>query len=63
MKASELRDLSDEELIKKEGQLREELGKLSFQHKIRPLEDTSRMKKIRKDIARINTIHRQKAAN
>ena len=63
MKMSEIRNLSDEERNKKERELREELGNLSFQHKIRPLEDTSRMKKLRKDIARIATYTRQQAAN
>ena len=63
MKSSELRNMSDEELIKKEQELREELGNLTFQHKIRPLEDTSRLKKIKKDIARIATINREKATN
>ena len=63
MKSSEIKEMSEEELIKKEKELREELGNLSFQHKIRPLEDTSRLKKIRQDIARIATISRQKAAN
>ncbi len=63
MKGSDVKKMSDEDLIKKENELREELGNLSFQHKIRPLEDTSRLKKIRKDIARILTISREKAAN
>jgi len=63
MKSSEIRNLSDEELVKKEKELREELGNLRFQHKIRPLEDTSRIKAIKKDIARILTIHRENAAN
>lgn len=63
MKAADVKKMSDDELIKKEKELREELGNLSFQHKIRPLEDTSRMKQIRKDIARILTISREKAAN
>jgi len=63
MKSSEIKNLSAEELIKKDKELREELGNLSFQHKIRPLEDTSRLKKLRKDIARIATINREKAAN
>ncbi|MEE4164977.1 MAG: 50S ribosomal protein L29 [Desulfocapsaceae bacterium] len=56
MKAEEIRKLSDEELVKKVNELREEYGNLSFQHKIRPLEDTSRLRKIKKDIARIETI-------
>ena len=63
MKAADIRKMSDEELVKKEKELREELGNLSFQHRIRPLEDTSRLKKIRKDIARIETIRKQAAAN
>jgi len=63
MKAVDIRKMSEEELIKKEKEMLEELGNLSFQHRIRPLEDTSRLKKIRKDIARIQTIRNQAAAN
>ncbi|WP_136798076.1 MULTISPECIES: 50S ribosomal protein L29 [Desulfosediminicola] len=62
MKAVDIRKMSDEELIKKEKELCEELGNLSFQHRIRPLEDTSRLKKIRKDIARIQTVRNEVAA-
>ena len=60
MKADEIRKLSDEDLSKKENELREEYGNLTFQHKIRPLEDTSRLKQIKKDIARIRTIATEK---
>ena len=60
MKAEELRKMSEEELGKKLADLRKELGNLSFHHRIRPLEDTSRLRKIRKDIARINTVVNQK---
>jgi large subunit ribosomal protein L29 len=56
MKSEEIRKMSAEDLEKKLKDLREELGNLSFQHRIRPLEDTSRLKKIRKEIARIETI-------
>ncbi len=59
MKSEEIRKASAEELEKNLKDLREELGNLTFQHKIRPLEDTSRLKKIRKDIARIETIKKQ----
>ena len=52
--------MATEDLEKKEAELREELGNLIFQHKIRPLEDTSRLKKIKKDIARIRTITAEK---
>lgn len=63
MKAVELKKMTDEELVKKEKELREEFGNLSFQHKIRPLEDTSKLKQLRKDIARILTISQERAAN
>jgi large subunit ribosomal protein L29 len=59
MKPEEIRKMSVEDLDKNLKDLREELGNLSFQHRIRPLEDTSRLKKIRKDIARIETIKNQ----
>jgi large subunit ribosomal protein L29 len=63
MKPDEIRKLSEEDLIKKEKELREELGNLSFQHKLRPLEDSSRLRKIKKDIARLKTIANQKAVS
>ncbi len=59
MKSEEIRKMSAEDLAKTSKGLREELGNMSFQHHIRPLEDTSKLKKIRKDIARIATIERQ----
>jgi len=60
MKSEEIRKLSDEDRVKKVNELREEYGNLSFQHKIRPLEDTSRLRNIKKDIARIETIANEK---
>ncbi len=59
MKLEDIRKMSADEMAKKEKDLREELGNLSFQHRIRPLEDTSRLRKIRKDIARIQTAANQ----
>ncbi|MDK9709257.1 MAG: 50S ribosomal protein L29 [Desulforhopalus sp.] len=53
--------MSAEDLTKALKELRDELGNLSFKHRIRPLEDTSKLKKIRKDIARISTIEKQSA--
>jgi len=61
MKTEEIKKMSAEELDKNLKDLREELGNLSFQHRIRPLEDTSRLRKIRRDIARIETIKKQNA--
>ena len=62
MKVEEIRKLTSEELEKTEKDLREELGNLKFQHRIRPLENTARLKNIRKDIARIQTIKGQAAS-
>ncbi len=60
MKMSELRSMSNDDLQKKVVEMKEELTTLGFQHKIRPLENTSTLKQLRKDIARINTIFNQK---
>ncbi|MFV0437001.1 MAG: 50S ribosomal protein L29 [Desulfopila sp.] len=56
MKAAEIRSMAAEDLRKKEKELNEELANLTFQHRIRPLEDTSRLRKLKKDIARIKTV-------
>ena len=56
MKISELRSMSSDDLQKKLVSLKEEISNLTFQHKIRPLENTSTIKALRKDIARINTL-------
>ena len=53
MKASELRNLSDEELQKRLAEARQELFNLRFQLATRKLENTSRIRIVRKDIARI----------
>ncbi|MEN8188340.1 MAG: 50S ribosomal protein L29 [Thermodesulfobacteriota bacterium] len=58
---SDIQNMSAEDLSKKEEGLREELGKLSFQHTIRPLENTSKLKELRRDIARIMTFKNSKA--
>ncbi len=56
MKANELRKLSVEELVKKQGDLTQELFNLKFQLHTGRLENTSKLKNIRKDIARISTL-------
>jgi large subunit ribosomal protein L29 len=63
MKAADFRKMSGDELEKKSRELQEELGNLSFHHRIRPLENSARLRKIRKDIARIATIGREKVSN
>jgi large subunit ribosomal protein L29 len=60
MKAKELRDLTREELLKRERDLKEEAFNLRFRHSTGQLENTARMKLVKKDIARIETTLRQK---
>jgi large subunit ribosomal protein L29 len=61
MKVSEIRELSPEEMQKKADDLREELFNLRFQHGSGQLENPQKMKKTKKDIARIKTIIREAA--
>ena len=60
MKASELRELSVDDLVAKEKDLAEELFKLKFQHSIRPLENTAKLRQFKKDIARVKTLAAEK---
>jgi large subunit ribosomal protein L29 len=60
MSTKELRDLSIEELRTKEGDLRQELMNLRFQHATRQLENTARVPAVRRDIARVLTVLRER---
>ena len=55
MKASELRNLSAEELTAKLKELKAELFILRFQHAINQLDNPTRIKAVKKDIARVLT--------
>ena len=63
MKARELKELTAEELLKKEKDLKEELFNLRFQHSTGQLDNTARLKQVKKDVARLETALRQKALN
>ncbi len=56
MKAKDLRKLSEDELVKKREELKETLFKLRFQLTRGQLTNTSKIKEVKRDIARINTI-------
>lgn len=61
MKASEIRALSQDELMKKLKELKEELFNLRFQHAINQLENPHKIEDTKRDIARVMTImHEQK---
>ncbi|MBI2940926.1 MAG: 50S ribosomal protein L29 [Chloroflexi bacterium] len=60
MKATELRALSDQELQTKLDEAYQELFNLRFQQATRQLTNTSRIAQVRKDIARIKTLLRER---
>ncbi len=60
MKARELRELSTEELEQKVAELRQELFNLKMQHSTGQLENPMRLKQLRRDIARILTVLRER---
>ncbi len=60
MKAEELRELSIVELQEKLRELREELFNLRFQKSIHQLENPMRIRQVKKDIARVLTVIREK---
>jgi len=60
MKASELRDLSVEELQHKQKELVEELFNLRFQLATSQIENVGRITAVRRDIARVKTVQRER---
>ncbi|MGZ3493845.1 MAG: 50S ribosomal protein L29 [Thermodesulfobacteriota bacterium] len=61
MKSKELRQLSEGELLVKEKELGEELFNLRFQHATGQLENVMRIPQIKRDIARVKTVLKEKA--
>ncbi len=59
MKASEIRELTKEELQTKLKTLKEELFNLRFQLAINQLDNPTRIKAVKKDIARVLTVIRE----
>ena len=61
MKVKELRGLNSDELVQKETTFKKELFDLNFQRKTGNVEKPSRFRVLRRDIARIATILRERA--
>ncbi len=61
MKAQQLRDKSVDELKNEETKLQTDLYKLRFQRATGRMENPSKMRQIRRDIARIKTLLGEKA--
>jgi len=63
MKVKDLRALNEGELLVKERELNEELFNLRFQHATGQLENVMRIPQLKRDIARLKTIVREKSLN
>ena len=63
MNLAELRDMTKPELVSKLEELKEKKFKLGFKHKTTMLDNPMEIRNIRKDIARIKTIMREKEIN
>ncbi|TKJ34913.1 50S ribosomal protein L29 [bacterium (candidate division B38) B3_B38] len=60
MKPSKLREFTDEELVRRERDLVEQLFRPRFQHATGQLDNPLSLRNIRRDIARIKTILRDR---
>ena len=60
MKAKELKNLSVEELTKKLDELKKDLFMLRMQHATNQLDNPMQLSNVKKDIARVKTIIREK---
>ncbi|MBT9164090.1 MAG: 50S ribosomal protein L29 [candidate division WS2 bacterium] len=61
MKPQELRELSKDELEKRMNDLKQELFSLRFQVAVNKLKNVSRIREVRKEIARLLTIAHEKS--
>ncbi len=60
MKANELRDMSDDELVERLRETRKELFSLRFQHATGQLDNPRKLGLVRQDIARIMTVQNER---
>jgi large subunit ribosomal protein L29 len=60
VKASEVHNLKDEELVEQIKRAREEQFGLRFQHATGELENTSRLGEVRRDVARLLTVAKER---
>ena len=63
MKTNEIRKMSAEELDAKLKELKSELFNLRFQHAINQLENPHKIVDVKRDIARVKTVIREKEEN
>ena len=62
MNTRQLRELSDEDLVKELAERRQELFNLRFQDATGALDNTARLKQTKREIARILTLQNERAS-
>jgi large subunit ribosomal protein L29 len=62
LKASEVRELTADEIERRLVETREELFNLRFQHATGALDNTAALKRVKRDIARLLTLSHERAA-
>ena len=62
MKAEKIREMGSDELAAKQKELSEQLFRLRFQKALGQLDNPLRLREVRRDIARVQTILREKQA-
>ena len=62
MKAQKIRDMSADELVVKLGELKKDLFNLRLQHATNQLDNPTKIADVKKNIARVKTIIREKQA-
>ena len=60
MKAEKVRNLTDDEILHQERELNDQLFKLKFQLNMGQTESLKKMRGLRRDIARVKTISRER---
>ena len=63
MKVKEINELETKDLNEKLEQAEAQLRQMKLDHQISPLEDSSKLKAMRRDIARMKTVLRQRELN
>jgi len=62
MKPQQIRELGKDELKGKEKELQEQLFRLRFQKSLGQLDNALKLREVRRDIARVKTVLREKQA-
>jgi large subunit ribosomal protein L29 len=62
LKVNDLREMTDDELVRRLDETRQELFNLRFRHATGALEDPAALGRVKRDIARLLTISHERAA-